>query len=283
MECFDFLRHVTIGQYLPGASLLHRLDPRAKVTAVLLLIAAVTFSGTYSAHLALLAVTLGLIALARLPLRFLLGTLVPALPFIVVLALMQLFFYGRGPALGSADATLWQWGWLRLSMGSLRLTVVSLARLLELVFLVGILTNTTELTRLTYGIEGMLRPFSRFGLPAHELSLVATIALRFVPVLGEQMEAILKAQSARGADWGLGGRWRLVARTRVVLVLLVPLFVNALQRAEDLVLAMEARCYLGGKGRTHRVRLHLRGLDYAAMGLSAAVAVVLLVLGNRLV
>jgi len=179
------------------------------------------------------------------------------------------------------DVTLWQWGWLRLSSGSLRLTLVSLARLVELFCLVGVLTNTTELTRLTYGIEGMLRPFAPLGLPAHELSLIGTIAVRFVPVLGEQMEAILKAQAARGADLGLGGRWQFVARTRAVLVLLVPLFVNALQRAEDLVLAMEARCYLGGRGRTQRVRLHLRALDYAAMAASAALAAALLALGKH--
>jgi energy-coupling factor transport system permease protein len=284
VESFDFLRHVTIGNYLPGDSLVHRLDPRAKITVVLLLIVVVTFSGSYTAHLVLLGVTIGLIALARLPLGYLFSGIKPALPFIVVLALMQLFFYGRGLSLGGRQGVIyWEWGWLSLTSSSLQLTVISIARFLELIFLAGILTNTTPLTSLAHGMEGMLRPFARLGVPAHELSLIGTIALRFVPVLAEQLETILKAQVSRGADLGLGGRLRFIQSARQVVVLLVPLFLNTLLRAEDLVLAMEARCYLGGKGRTHLVRLRLRGLDYAAMALSALFAAAMLAARSALV
>ncbi len=283
MESFDFLRHVTIGQYLPGDSFVYRLDPRAKITMVLLLAVAVTFTGSWTGHLALLGVTIVLIALAHLPFRYLLSGLKPALPFIAFLALMQLFFYSRAmvPA-GRVSVLLWQWGWLRLTSGSLLATFVSLARLVELLFLVSMLTNTTSMTGLTHGMEGMLRPFVPLGLPAHELSLIGTIALRFVPVLGEQMETILKAQASRGADLQLSGRWRFIQSTRQMVVLLVPLFLNTLLRAEDLVLAMEARCYLGGKGRTSLVRLRLGGLDYAALALGVVFAAALLAARNVL-
>jgi len=284
VESFDFLRHVTIGQYIPGNSVLHRLDPRAKITVVLLLGAAVTFNGSYLGHLTLLAVTLGLVALARLPLRFMLGGLLPALPFIALLALLQLFFTGQGPTTlsGHASVSLWQWGWLHLTTASVQLTVISLARLVELIFLVSLLTNTTPLTGLTHGMEGMLRPFTPLGLPAHELSLIGTIALRFVPVLAEQLESILKAQASRGADLHLRGRLQFIQATRATIVMLVPLFLNTLLRAEDLALAMEARCYLGGKGRTHYVRLRLRNLDYIAIVSAAAFTAAALVWRNVL-
>ncbi|MDI7277149.1 MAG: CbiQ family ECF transporter T component, partial [Anaerolineae bacterium] len=147
MESFEVLRHVTIGQYLPAESVIHRLDPRAKITVVLLLIVAVTFSTSYTAHLALIALTLGIIAIAHLPVRYLLSGIRPALPIIVLLALMQLFVYGEAAASATGARTvLWQWGWLRLTTGSLRLTLVSLARLFELLLLVSLLTNATPST-----------------------------------------------------------------------------------------------------------------------------------------
>ncbi len=283
MESFEVFRHVTIGQYLPGESLVHRLDPRAKITVVLLLIAAVTFSTSYTAHLALLALTLGLIALANLPVRYIVSGVRPAVPFILLLALMQLFVYGEAAASAvRGSAVLWQWGVLRVTAGSLRLTLVSLARLLELLLLVSLLTNATPTTSLTYGIESMLRPFARLGLPAHELSLIGTIALRFVPVLGEQFETILKAQASRGANLRLGGRLHFIRSAQQMVVLLVPLFLNALLRAEDLILAMEARCYGGGRGRSHYVRLRLRGPDYAAMALALVFTAAVLAARNAL-
>jgi energy-coupling factor transport system permease protein len=126
----------------------------------------------------------------------------------------------------------------------------------------------------------MLKPFQRIGVPAHEISLIGTIALRFVPIFAEQLEIIMKAQASRGADFGGGGIFQFVKTTRQMVTLIVPLFVDAFRRAEDLILAMEARCYVGGKGRTHMSRFRMLSADYIIMGANLAFAVLILVFRN---
>jgi energy-coupling factor transport system permease protein len=160
------------------------------------------------------------------------------------------------------------------------MVVVSLLRFVELLFLTSLLTNTTTLTNLTHGIEAMLRPLGRAGLPAHELSLIATVALRFLPLLGEQLEVITKAQASRGASLAARGRFHFVATARQTAVLIVPLFIDAFRRAEDLILAMQARCYMGGRGRTSYVRLRFARADYVAYALSLAFSAAMLALRN---
>jgi energy-coupling factor transport system permease protein len=281
MENFELLRYVTIGQYIPGESLVHRLDPRTKISTFLFLTLAVTFSRSYTANAILLIVTLALVLAAHISVRYLLAGLRPALPFIVLLALMQLLFYGNAYVPYRMESvTLWRWGWIHVTNGSIQAVIVSTSRFVELLFLTSLLTNTTRLTDLTHGIEAMLRPFGRIGLPAHELSLVATIALRFLPLLAEQMENILKAQASRGAPIAQGGRMQFLATARQLAVLIVPLFLDAFRRAEDLILAMQARCYIGGRGRTSYVRLGFAHADYLVYGLVFAFSVVMLVLRN---
>jgi energy-coupling factor transport system permease protein len=282
MEEFEVLRYVTIGQYLPGESIVHRLDPRTKISVFLFLTLAVTFSRSYMGNGILLVATLGLVLLSGIPLRYIFSGIKPALPFIVILAILQLLFYSNAyTPYGVAAQTLFQWGWIHITNGSVQLVIVSMLRFVELLFLTSLLTNTTTLSYLTHGLEAMLRPFARIGLPAHELSLVATVALRFLPLLAEQLEIIMKAQASRGASIAHRGRLRFVTTARQMAVLVVPLFVDAFRRAEDLILAMQARCYFGGRGRTSYVHLRFAQIDYIAYAAGLLFAAAMLACRNR--
>lgn len=266
MEDFEFLRNVTIGQYLPGKSLVHRLDPRAKLTIMILVTAAITFNVSYVANVVLLAVTFLFVLMSGISLRYILSGVKPALPLIIILATLQLLFYGDGfvPP-NTVSQSYVRWGFVHITNGSVQLVVVSTMRFLELLFLTSLLTNTTTTTDLAHGMEDMMRPLVRVGVPAHELSLIGTIALRFLPLFAEQLEVIMKAQASRGADLGGGGKFQFIQTTRHMLALLVPLFIDAFRRAEDLILAMESRCYTGGHGRTHLLSLRFQQIDYLAM------------------
>lgn len=282
MEDFDFLRYVTVGQYLPGDSIVHRLDPRTKLSVFAFLTLATTFSLSYTANTIIVLVTLGLVLLAHIPFRYIFSGLKPALPLIVALAVLQLLFYGDAYVpYGTEPVTLLRWGWIHITSGSMQLVVVSMLRFVILLFLTSLLTNTTTLTGLTHGVEAILRPFARLGLPAHELSLVATVALRFVPLLAEQLEIIMKAQASRGANIAHQGKFRFVSTTRQMAALVVPLFVDAFRRAEDLILAMQARCYVGGRDRSSYVRLKFDRTDYIAYAGGLLFAIVLLAMRNH--
>lgn len=271
MASYDALRHLAIGQYIPADSPLHRLDPRVKLLAFGLLTLAVVVITGYLTNLLLLALMLGLVLVARLSARYILAGIVPALPVIAVLALLQLFFYRNTP--GSAPRILAAWGPLQVSNVGVQLVLVSLMRFLDLMFLTSLLTNTTTTSALTHGMESLLRPFSAIGLPGHELALIGAIALRFLPILGEQLESIGQAQTSRGVSHEAQSRWRMVRNARQLAALIVPLFVDIYRRSEEMVMAMQARCYQGGKGRTHLSELHFVGADYLALGLAVGVAV----------
>lgn len=283
MDNFEFLRNVTVGQYFAGDSIIHRLDPRAKITLLIVLVIANGFLFSYSGNLIMLAVCCAAVLASGLPLRFMLSGIKPALPFIVFLAVMQLLFSGRSYRPFSAPLQIyWQWGVLAVSNGSLELVIITFMRFLEIFLLVSLLTGTTTITDLTYAIEDMLRPFQRLGVPAYEISLIGTLALRFVPIFAEQLETIIKAQAARGADLGGWGPFQFVKITRQLARLIVPLFVDAFRRAEDLILAMEARCYTGGRGRTHVARFRMSGTDGVFLAVTVAFVVGLLYFRNRL-
>jgi len=281
MEDFEFLRNITVGQYLPGRSLIHNLDPRTKISVFLFITIAVTFSISYTANVILVLATLGLVVMSGVSLKYIFSGLKPALPLIVVLAVLQLLFYGDAyTPYGLANRTYLKWGWIHITNGSVQLVVVSAMRFIELLFLTSLLTNTTTLTDITHGIEDMLSPFSRFGVPANELALVGAIALRFVPLLGGQLEIIMKAQASRGASVAHKGKLQFINRSRQVAAFIVPLFVDAFRRAEDLILAMQARCYVGGHGRSSYVRLSFRPVDYVAYALGLVFSVLILGLRN---
>jgi len=278
VEDFEFLRNITIGQYLPGDSLIHRLDPRTKLSVFLFITIAVTFSTSYLTNIILVLVMLGLVLISQVPPGYIFSGLKPAIPVIITLAILQLLFYGDAFTPYKAEnVTLFRWGLIYITTGSVQLVIVSAMRFVELLFLTSLLTNTTTLTDITHGLEEMLRPFSRIGVPSHELSLVATIALRFVPLLAEQLEVIMKAQASRGADVAHKGKLQFITTARQVAALIVPLFIDAFRRGEDLILAMQARCYVGGRGRSSFVRLEFERLDYIAYAIGLLFAAAILV------
>ena len=275
MEGTEFLRDVTVGQYLTGTSVTHRLDPRAKLVALVLLIWAITSATAYAAGAVLVLTMLGLIVVSRLPVGYVLRGIRPILPVLAIFLTFQLLFAGNYDPSGSP--ILWTWSApeplpLRFTITeqSLRLSVVSIARLLCLLIVTSVLTFTTTTTGLTHGLESLLAPLRRVKVPAHELAMMLAIALRFVPTLAEELERIIKAQASRGADFGRPGRFAFIRRARMLIPIVVPLFISVFRRAEDLVLAMEARCYVAGAGRTRLSPLRMRPLDWAALLVVAA-------------
>ncbi len=273
MGQFEFLRQVTIGIYLPGDSILHRLDPRVKLVGFAFLAGAAALAPTVTANLYLLLLSLLLLRLADVSLGFALSGLKPALPFLLMMALLELIFTPPMAA-GPRCITIWQWGPLLLSNCVLQLILLIFIRFAVLIFLTSLLTLTTSTTEMGRGTEALLAPLNRFGLPGYELSLVLSLTFRFVPTIALEAERLVKAQLARGADFGESGRWQFVRRARGMLPLTVPLFLLALQRAETMALAMEARGYAGGQGRTHYRTLHWRRLDAVLLVVALCLAIV---------
>ena len=277
MASYDALRHLTIGQYIPTASPIHRLDPRAKLVALGCFIVASVLAGKYANALLLLLLTVALVKLSRLHLRSMLATLTPVIPILLVMALLQLLFYGGASRSGGLNRLLVDWGPLHIRAASVRVIVVTWARFATLFLLVTLLTSTTTASALTRGLEGVLRPLNIIRVPGHEIAMVGTIALRFLPILGEQLEAILQAQASRGVG-ETSSRWRFLDNARRMARMVVPLFVDAYHRAEELILAMQARCYHGGKGRTYLVGFTPRFSDYLAVALGALLVILVGVL-----
>jgi energy-coupling factor transport system permease protein len=281
VEGVEFLRDVTLGQYLPGRSITHRLDPRAKLVVLILLIWAITSTTAYLAGVVLLASMVGLIVVSELPIGYVLRGIRPVLPFLVIFLVFQILFAGNYDPSGSP--VLWTWTGpepvpirFTVTEASLRLSIVSIARLFCLLIVTSILTFTTTTTGLTHGLESLLAPLRPLRVPSHELAMMLAIALRFVPTLAEELERIVKAQASRGADFGRPGRFGFIQRARMLVPIVVPLFVGVFRRAEDLVLAMEARCYVGGAGRTRLAELRMRPLDWAVLVTVAAYVALML-------
>ncbi len=256
------MREITIGQYIPGDSVIHRLDPRTKIIITLaymiLLFALNNFYGYIS--------PVGFIALATIlsgiSVRYLLKGLKP-LVFIIILTFVLNSFMIKGRVIyeiGPFDIT-----YEGLSQGAFMAI-----RLILLITGTSILTLTTSPISLTDGIERLLSPFKKIGVPAHELAMMMTIALRFIPTLLEETDKIMKAQMARGADFESGN---LIKRAKNLVPLLVPLFISAFRRADDLAMAMEARCYRGGENRTRMKELKMAFIDMATFVVFAAFAV----------
>ena len=252
---------ITLGQYYPGNSFIHRLDPRTKILTTLILIVAVFLANSAIGYATLCAMVLFIIAVSGLPFMLVLKSVKPLL-FIIVLTLVLHAVMGQG------DHVLYQWKFIKVTEEGLQLGVQMAMRLILLLMISSILTLllmissiltfTTSPIVLTDGIEALLRPFRVIGVPAHELAMMMTIALRFIPTLMEETDRIIKAQTARGADFSGGN---LLARAKNMLPILVPLFISAFRRADDLAIAMEARCYRGGEGRTRMHQLAYRSGD----------------------
>ena len=232
--------NMIIGRYVPGSSLLHKMDPRAKLSLVFLFVCIVFIANNTVTYTILGAYTLLLVALSRVQPRFLFNGLKPILFLIVFTFLLHIFFTKEGEI-------LWDFGWLEIYEGGLRQGIYISLRFTFLILITTLLTLTTSPISLTDGLEQMLSPFKKVKLPVHELALMMSISLRFIPTLMDETGKIMKAQAARGVDFTTGP---IKERIKSVVPLLVPLFVSSFKRAEELAIAMEARGYRGGEGRT---------------------------------
>lgn len=241
------LKDITIGQYFPGESIIHKLDPRIKIIIVGLFIASLFFINSFYPYILILLFIGVVINIAKLPVKFILKGLKP-LMFIILITLAINVFMTKGEVLFNI-------GPLTVTKEGLSTAVFMALRLIFLIVGTSLLTLTTSPIALTDGIEKLLSPFKKIGLPAHELAMMMTIALRFIPTLLEETDKIMKAQMARGADFESGN---ILNRAKNLVPLLVPLFINAFRRADELATAMEARCYRGGD---HRTRLNELKLD----------------------
>ena len=251
------IRDITIGQYYPADSILHRLDPRVKFIGTIVYIVSLFVFDSWGYILGA-AFLIAMILLSKVPFSF----MVRGLKAIVVLLLITMIFN----VLLTPGNVLWQWGILRVTTEGLVLAGKMGIRLVFLILGASLMTLTTTPTKLTDALEKLMRPLKKIHVPVHEIAMMMSIALRFIPILLEETDKIMKAQMARGADFESGN---LIKKVKAMVPLLVPLFISAFRRANDLALAMEARCYHGGDGRTQMKPLRYQRRDGTAYGILA--------------
>ena len=263
------LKDITLGQYFPGNTLAHKLDPRTKILLVVLYIVAL-FSAKGLLSYGLLALMLAAcVKISRVGLKALVRGLKPVLFIILFTAVLNMFF--------TPGADLVRIGFLRISDVGLRNAFRMVVRIMLLIMGTFLMTYTTSPIALTDGLERLLNWMKKLCVPVHELAMMMSIALRFIPTLIEETDKIMSAQKARGADFESGG---LLQKAKALVPILVPLFISAFRRADELATAMECRCYHGGEGRTRLHVLKYETRDYVALILGAAVMIAVLVLGR---
>lgn len=270
---FELTRNITIGQYIPTDSYIHRMDPRIKLFLFIVLVLAIALNTSYLGNLIGLIFSFYLFWASRIPISYGLSGVKPAIPFIIVLAVLQLLFQGN---LFSDGTVFVHYHFILITSESIRLVIVSAVRFIEIIFISSVLTLSTTITELTHSIQSLLSPLHRLKFPVHEISLITTIAIRFVPTFAMEMEKMMKAQASRGADFGTGSWWKIIQRTKDMFPIIIPLFNTALSRAEDLILAMESRCYTPGGERTTFIVYKAQGKDYAALTIGLLLSILLL-------
>ncbi|MCR4432158.1 MAG: energy-coupling factor transporter transmembrane protein EcfT [Tepidanaerobacteraceae bacterium] len=255
------MREITIGQYIPGNSAVHRLDPRTKIIVTLLYMVLLFLLNNFPGYIFPVAFIIFASLLSGISIRYMINGLKPLILIITLTFVLNMFMIkGR---------ILYEIGPLDITYEGLYQGAFMAIRLILLIVGTSLLTLTTSPISLTDGIERLLSPFRKFGVPAHELAMMMTIALRFIPTLLEETDKIMKAQMARGADFESGN---IVKRAKNMVPLLVPLFISAFRRADELAMAMEARCYRGGENRTRMKELKMTGLDFATYIIFAMIA-----------
>ena len=260
------LNDIPLGQYYPGDSAIHRMDPRCKLILTIVYIVGVFLIGNLPGYLLALAFLWMTVRISGIRFSYLMRGLRP-LRFILIFTFVLNVLFAQG------STVLFQLGFLTLTREALEAAVYFSLRLVFLVMGTSVLTLTTSPVQLTDALEHLMHPLARFGFPAHELAMMMTIALRFIPTLLEEADKIQKAQMARGADFETGN---LLARAKALIPLLVPLFVSSFRRANDLAMAMEARCYHGGANRTRLRALKYTRLDlYAVLAMAAFIVLIL--------
>lgn len=248
------LKDITIGQFFPGDTIVHKLDPRVKILITFVFIISLFFINKFYPYIFILGFILTTIKLSEVPFKYVFKGLKP-LRFILIITFVINVFMTKG-------VVLFNIGPLEVTREGLNQAVFMALRLIFLIMGTSLLTLTTSPISLTDGIEKLLNPLKIIGLPAHELAMMMTIALRFIPTLLEETDKIMKAQMARGADFESGN---ILNRAKNLVPLLVPLFVNSFRRADELAMAMEARCYRGGEHRTRLNEIKIERIDYIAM------------------
>ena len=257
---------ITLGQYFPGNTVIHRLDPRTKLLFTVLYIVALFSAKGGVTYAVLFAVLCASIAVSRIHPRNILRGMKPILFIIVLTAVLNIFYTPGDP--------IWQWKFLKITVEGLWAAFFMVLRISFLITCTFLLTYTTSPIMLTDGLERLLGPLKKLRVPVHELSMMMSIALRFIPTLIEETDKIMSAQKARGADFDTGN---LFQKAKALVPLLVPLFISAFRRADELATAMECRCYHGGEGRTRLRQLRFQGSDIAALILGAALVALVLI------
>lgn len=261
------IRDITIGQYFPGKSAIHRLDPRAKILLSIAYIVLLFIADNIFGIIVGAAFAVACYLISRIPLSMILKSLKPIVPIVIFTAVLNMFFID--------GQEIFRLGFIKITYEGVKMAVLMASRIICLIAGTTLLTYTTSPIALTDGIERLLNPLKKVKVPVHELAMMMTIALRFIPTLIEETDKIMSAQKARGADLETGG---LVQRAKALVPILIPLFVSSFRRADELALAMECRCYHGGEGRTRMKQLHLSFLDAAATFVMALVFVAVLAL-----
>lgn len=261
------LKDITLGQYFPGNSLLHRFDPRSKIIFTVLFIAAIFLCKGLVSYGITLLILLMMIGISKVQPRVFLKGMKPVVFIVVCTAILNLFY--------TSGTVLWSWGILKITEEGIWKAGFMVLRILMLIACTLLLTYTTSPILLTDGLEKLLRPLKKLHFPVHELSMMMSIALRFIPTLIQETDKIISAQKARGADFDSGN---LIQKAKALIPILIPLFISSFRRAEELAIAMECRCYHGDEARTSLRQLRYAGRDYGLIVFSIALCAGIVVL-----
>ena len=264
------LKDITLGQYFPGNSFVHRLDPRCKLIMVVVYIVALFLAGNLVSYGICLLFLAASIYVSQIPLKAITSGMKPLLMILIFTGILNLFFTTEGPTLVSFLGITITWGGVERAF-------FMVLRIMMLVCGTFLLTYTTSPIALTDGLESLLGPLKKIRVPVHELSMMMCIALRFIPILIEETDKIMSAQKARGADFESGS---LIDKAKALVPILVPLFISAFRRADELAIAMECRCYQGGEGRTKMKMLRFHRGDCIVLGLGILLVVFTAFLGS---
>lgn len=266
------IRDITIGQYYPAKSILHRLDPRVKLVGTLAYLISLFLFSSISGYLVATVFLFAVIRLSKVPFKYIMRGMKPIIMLLLITVLFNLFLTKQGDILFSA--------WIfQVTDTGLRTAVFMAVRLIYLIMGSSLMTFTTTPNELTDGIESLLGPLNKIHVPVHEIAMIMSIALRFIPILLEETDKIMKAQIARGADLESGN---MIQKAKAMIPILVPLFVSAFRRANDLAMAMEARCYRGGEGRTKMKPLRYKTLDGMAYVVLIVYVAAVILIGRNL-
>lgn len=261
------LKDVTLGQYFPGNTIVHRLDPRTKLIWVILFIIALFCAESWLSYAIVAAVTVGTMILSKITTKNIFKGLKPMMIIIVLTAILNIFYTEGTPVLP---------GW-PITWEGIDRSCKMILRIILLITGTFLLTYTTSPISLTDGLELLMNPLKKIKVPVHEMTMMMSMALRFIPTLIEETDKIISAQKARGADFETGG---IIRRAKALIPILVPLFVSAFRRADDLAVAMECRCYHGGEGRTRMKQLKMETRDYVTLALGCCFLAAVIMLRN---